>query len=91
MTFRIFYHTTVVREDIPKLSSSDKERIKEAVEEKLQEVPEVFGKPLRHSLKGYRALRVGDHRIIFRIENDTVKIFLIAHRSLAYQKIKKRI
>ena len=91
MTFRIFYHITVAREDIPKLSSTDKERVKEAIEEKLQEAPEIFGKPLRYSLKGYRALRVGDYRVIFRIEDDTVKILLIVHRSLAYQKINKRV
>lgn len=90
MTFRILYHAAVVREDIQKLSSADKERIKEAIEEKLRETPEIFGKPLRYSLKGHRALRVGDYRVIFRIENDTVKIFLIAHRSFVYQKIKRR-
>lgn len=91
MTFRILYHTAVVRDDIPKLSSADRKRVKEAIEEKLGGSPEIFGKPRRHSLRGYRALRVGDYRVIFRIENDTVKIFLIVHRSLAYQKIKKRI
>ncbi|MBI3019777.1 MAG: type II toxin-antitoxin system RelE/ParE family toxin [Parcubacteria group bacterium] len=91
MTFRILYHVAVARDDIPKISSTERGRVKRAIEEKLQKTPEIFGKPLRHSIKGYRALRVGDYRVVFRIENDAVKIFLIAHRSLAYQKIEKLI
>ena len=90
MTFALLYHASVVKDDIPKLSPAHKGRIRDAIEDKLSHAPEIFGKPLRRSLKGYRALRVGDYRIIFHIENDSIKILLIAHRSLAYQKIKKR-
>jgi len=43
--------------------------------------PELYGKPLRRSLKGYRKLRVGDYRVIFRIEKHFIKIFVIQHRS----------
>lgn len=88
--FDIVYHWAVVEKDIPKLSPSDKSRIKKAVEEKLISNPEVFGKPLRRSLKGYRKLRVGDYRIIYRIENVKIKIFCIAHRSVVYEKSIER-
>lgn len=91
VTFTIRYHEKVVGEDIPRVSREWKERIKKAIEEKLSFEPESFGKPLRRSLKGYRKLRVGDYRIIFRIEKKLVKIFVIEHRSIAYQKTEKRM
>jgi len=89
--FDIIYHLDVVEKDIPQLSHFDKDKIKKAVEEKLAVYPELFGKPLRRSLKGYRKLRVGDHRIIYRIEGKKIKIFCIGHRSIVYQKANKRL
>jgi len=90
VNFDIVYHADVISKDIPKLSHFDKDKIKKAIEEKLTVCPELFGKPLRHSLKGYRKLRVGDHRVIYRIESKEVKIFFIGHRSIVYQKANKR-
>jgi len=89
--FRIAYHELVVRDDIPSLNGAWHGRIKKAIEEKLAVAPEIFGKPLRKSLAGYRKLRVGDWRVIFRIEGKTVKIFVIAHRSMVYEQIYGRI
>ncbi|OGG40956.1 hypothetical protein A2118_01720 [Candidatus Kaiserbacteria bacterium GWA2_50_9] len=91
MSFTISYHETVVKQDIPKLSKSDREQIRHAIETKLTESPEVFGKPLRRSLKGYRKLRVGDYRVIFRIEGSIVKILVIQHRSVVYKKTDQRL
>lgn len=91
MSFTISYHEDVVTQDIPKLSKSSREQIKQAIETKLKENPEVFGKPLRRSLKGYRKLRVGDYRVIFRIEGTVVKILVIQHRSVVYKKVDKRL
>lgn len=84
MKFEVIYHERVTREDIPRLSTAWKKRIKAAIEQKLFFSPEQFGKPLRRSLKGYRKLRVGDYRVIFRIQGKFVKIFLIQHRSVVY-------
>ena len=90
VAFKIVYHELVVKEDIPKLSTTDKLRIKQAIEEKLTKEPEAFGKPLRRSLRGYRKLRVGDFRIIFCIDKVDVKILFIGHRSIVYQMASKR-
>lgn len=89
--FRLEYEVLVVKEDIPRLSHPAKKLIRKAIEQKLTAKPEIFGKPLRKSLKGYRSLRVGDYRVIFRICTDdgasggVVKIFAIMHRSVAYK------
>lgn len=89
--FEIFYHQLVVKKDIPKLPGTIRERIKRAIEEKLTTHPEKFGRPLRRSLKGFRKLRVGDYRVLFRIENQIVKILLIQHRSVVYTKSIARL
>jgi mRNA interferase RelE/StbE len=89
--FKIFYHYLVVKNDIPKLSTIWKNKIRQAIELKLTTDPEVYGKPLRRSLKNYRKLRVGDYRVIFRIEHDLVKILIIKHRSEIYSLAEKRL
>lgn len=91
-SFRIVYHEAVVADDIPRLSSRMRDRMKRAIEEKIAIHPEEFGVPLRRSLSGYRKLRVGDYRVIFRIEKEIIKIFVIAHRSVVYsRRFSKRV
>ena len=89
MIFEIIYIEDVVKKDIPKLSNSWRKKIKTAIEKKLSSEPEVFGKSLRKSLKGYRRLRVGDYRVVFLIKGRKVLIMVIEHRSIVYKN--KRI
>ncbi len=89
--FKLSYHPLVVRDDIPKLSEEWKQKIRSAIERRLSAYPDFYGKPLRRSLKGYRKLRVGDYRVIFKIEQNNVKILIIQHRSVVYSQIYKRI
>ena len=91
MSYEIFYVDKVVKNDIPKISGSYKDRIKQAIETKLTTEPDLYGKPLRRSLKGYFKLRVGDYRIVFRVEVKKVKIFAIAHRKVVYEIISGRM
>lgn len=84
LMFAVVYHAEVVRSDIPKISALWRDRIRRAIEERLATNPDLYGKPLRRSLKGYRKLRVGDYRVIFKIEKNSVKIFVIQHRSKVY-------
>ena len=90
MAFNIVYDEYVVKEDIPPLSADLRKRIKRAIEQKLVSHPEIYGKPLQHSLKGRRGLRVGDYRIIFKIRNNDVIISAIGHRSIIYKELNKR-
>jgi mRNA interferase RelE/StbE len=86
LTYRIEYLEVVIREDIPPLSKSVKEQVRRAIERKLTSHPIEFGKPLRYSFKGARRLRVGDWRIIYRIEPpDVVLIVKIGHRKEVYE------
>lgn len=45
-----------------------------------------YGKPLRYSLRGHRRLIVSDYLIVYRIEENTHKVLIIAikHRKDVY-------
>ena len=87
LNYRIEYLESVVATDVPRLSRSVQRRIRRAIESKLASHPIEFGKPLRYSLKGARALRVGDYRVIFTIEpDDVVLIVKIGHRREVYEQ-----
>jgi mRNA interferase RelE/StbE len=91
MNFVITYHPQVVKDEILKLSTEWKTKIRRAIEERLTTNPETYGKPLRRSLKGFRKLRVGDYRVIFLIEKTVIKILVVQHRSVVYNRINKRV
>lgn len=90
MSYEIAYHPSVVRDDIPSLDLTTKRRIKSSIEEKLVTQPELFGIPLRQSLKGHRKLRVGDYRVVFRIAGKQVLVIAIIHRSTVYREAERR-
>ena len=86
MKYRIEYLESVVRRDIPSLSSAARVRVRRAIEQKLVTNPIEFGKPLRYSFRGARRLRVGDYRVIYTIEPpETVLIVKIGHRREVYE------
>ena len=84
MSYQIQYAEEVVREDIPKLPKANREQIKTAIEQRLTVDPLGFGKPLRYSLRGHRRLRVGDWRVIYRIESGRVFVVKIGNRKEVY-------
>lgn len=90
MTYRLTYHPDVKRSDLPKIDSRIRKIIKRAIEERLVTKPEVYGKPLQRSLKGYWKLRVGDYRIVFKPSGEKLKILGIVHRKDVYSLVQKR-
>lgn len=84
--YQIEYLHSVVEEDIPLLPKSVRALIKRAIEERLAVDPIGLGKPLRYSLKGHRRLRVGDYRIVYRIDaiKHKVTVVIIKHRKDVY-------
>ena len=91
LNFEILYHTKVIKEDIVSLPLVWRNKIRSTIEEKLTIAPDFYGKPLRRSLKGYRKLRVGDYRVVFRINGNKVYVLAIMHRSVVYKKVTKRL
>ncbi|MCK4517558.1 type II toxin-antitoxin system RelE/ParE family toxin [Candidatus Babeliales bacterium] len=85
--YEIEFLDDVLKNDIPALPVTIKKRIQRAIRERLTADPIGLGRPLRFSLKGHRRLRVGNYRIIYRIEQSEriVLIVSIKHRKNAYE------
>ena len=84
--FKIEYLETVVTRAFKAIPSDIKLVIKRAIEERLTTNPTLFGKPLRGSLRYHYRLRIGDYRVIYRvnIEENIVTIIAIGHRRNIY-------
>lgn len=90
MTYRLLYHP-LVAEDIEGWPENIKERIWTAIESRLLPDPVRAGRPLRQSLAGHRKMRVGDFRVIYRVQGDTIVILKIGHRKDVYGKVEPRL
>lgn len=85
----IEYLEVAVKKDIAALPKSAKDVIKKAIENCLPLGSIRFGKPLRHTLKGYRRLRVGHYRVVYRIiqSQSTVVVTAIQLRHDVYKQL----
>lgn len=53
--------------------------------------PQEYGLPLRKNLGGYWKLRVGDYRVVFKVEGEMVYILGIRHRKSVYEDVTGRV
>ena len=90
MKYSLLYHQDV-KDDIRNIPANIKTRIRKAIETRVQTDPISYGQPLRQSLKGHRKLRVGDWRVIYRVEASTVIILMIGNRKNVYNEVFRRI
>ena len=86
--FDVYYLDTVVQNDILALPKTMRARIKSAIETRLVMDPIGLGKPLRYSFIGHRRIRVGDYRIVFRVnvQDREVIVVLIKRRKDVYEE-----
>jgi len=89
--FTVNYHPDVKEVDLPRINVKMRERIRKAIESRLMTAPQEYGLPLRKSLRGYWKLRVGEYRIVFKIEGEIVYILGIRHRKSIYEDVTGRI
>lgn len=74
--WRILYHPAVEK-DLDSIGRSRARKVLKTIETKLSADPEKFGAPLRKGLAGLRKLRVGDVRVVYRLEKKRVEVFII--------------
>ena len=84
--WKIVYKRSV-QKDLEKIPKKIKSLIKRTIEERLQVNPVQFGTSLKQNLKGLMKLRVGNYRIIYSVEKETIIIFVIkiGHRKEVYK------
>ena len=90
MEYKLIYHPDVLKEDLQGIPANMKSRIRKAIETRLLKDPVMFGQPLRQSLKGHRKLRVGDWRVIYRVEHSNIIILMIGNRKDVYREVFRR-
>ena len=88
MNYTIHYHQEIPK-DLSPIPSNIKSRIKKAIEQRLMNDPVKYGEYLKRSLKGYRKIRIGDYRIIYKIHGKEIFILKIGHRKDIYKKERK--
>jgi mRNA interferase RelE/StbE len=76
---KVRYHPKVKNEDISRLSHDIAIRIERAIRNRLMINPVKYGLYLHGNLKGYRKLRVGDWRIIYRVIQNEIRILAIGN------------
>ncbi|WP_353269801.1 MULTISPECIES: type II toxin-antitoxin system RelE family toxin [unclassified Wolbachia] len=79
---------SVTERDLPNLPKTIRLRVQKAIKERLTVDPINLGEPLHHSLKGRRRLRVGDYRVVYRVDQSerTVVITEVGHRDTIYKR-----
>lgn len=91
MAYTIIYHPDIPKKDLSGIPQNIKDTIRRAIETRLMSDPFLSGDPLRQSLKGHRKLRVGDYRIIYRVEGGKIVVLKIGHRKDVYNKVLSRL
>lgn len=76
MNWSVRFHPAV-EDDLRVLGKAEARRVLKVVRERIAEgEPDKIGKPLRGPLAGYRRIRTGDIRIIYRIDGDIIVLVL---------------
>ena len=86
MPYTLRYHPRVVEDDVPEIPANLRQRLARSIRGRLTTAPQHYGVPLKGSLKGYRKLRVGDYRVVFKVAAAEVWILTILHRKAVYDE-----
>ena len=95
MAWAIRFHPEV-QNDLRKLGRVEAKNILAVIEGRIVNgEPDKAGKPLHGTLAGYRRLRTGDTRIVYRVEKQKIEILIIAvgmrRDEVVYERAYKRV
>ena len=75
--YSIVIDELVFKKDLQKISQADKQMIFRAIRNKLTTSPQEFGVPLRGEFSSLWKLRVGPYRVIYKIEQEKIQVYVI--------------
>ncbi len=75
--WQVTIHPLVFEEDFKRISLEFQQEIIRAIRKKLVINPQSYGEPLRGNYKNYWKLRVGDFRVIYRIDKNQRLVLVI--------------
>jgi mRNA interferase RelE/StbE len=88
--YKVSFHKKAYK-DLESFPLVQREIFVHFIETKIVMKPLRAGKPLRGILKLYFAFRVGNYRIVYKIEKEMVLILSIGHRKNVYMLSEKRV
>lgn len=78
MGWKVIYHNSV-KADLRELGNARAQKILRAIEERIiNGEPDKSGKPLSGNLVGHRRIRTGDTRIVYKVIDGRIHIYIIA-------------
>lgn len=78
MAWKVEFHPEVA-DDLDDLGDSAASKILKAIKDKIENgEPDKLGIPLRGALAGYRRIRAGDTRIVYRVDQGAVEVLIVA-------------
>lgn len=81
--WKVLYHPEV-EYDLKILGRAEARRLLKAIEERIiAGEPDKIGKPLSGLLAGYRRIRIGDTRLVYKINKTDIEVYIIA---IGYRK-----
>lgn len=89
MDFSLKYHKAV-KNDIKKIDKPSRARIKKVIKSRLLKAPLKCGEPLKGPLKRFIKLRIGDYRVIYKVDRSKIIILAIGNRKKIYDMINRR-
>lgn len=89
--FEIVYHPKVLHQDIVRLDKRELGRVRDVMETKLGTRPGLYGMRLRGELEEYWKIRVGDFRIVYKLEKQNIFVLAIRNRKEVYEIAQRRI
>lgn len=91
----VIYHPDVP-DDLRALGRTEAHRVVAAIDQRIRlGEPDKAGKPLRKDLTGCRRMRVGDVRVVYRINAQTIEVLIVAvgprRDDLVYARAGRRV
>lgn len=77
MMYALRYHPLILREDFKRIDRVQQRRLVNAIEKKLTTRPDQYGRPLSGSLSGYWKLKIGEYRVVYRIDRQTIIVYVL--------------
>jgi mRNA interferase RelE/StbE len=77
MSWNVSYHPGV-EDDLHRGGPAAVWRILKAIGKKLAVAPLQFGAPLSGNLSAFRKLRIGDYRVVYKVKETTVTVYVLA-------------
>lgn len=78
MAWKVLFHPDV-SDDLQRLGYAEAKRILDVIETRITNgEPDKLGKPLRGILAGCRRIRVGNTRIVYRVDGKAIQVLIVA-------------